>query len=136
MLKNIIPQYQLTRCENALVAYLGSHGECRPTKFDAYVEVWLDRDVLQRVGAVDIANASQGDKKSKQEINAFKWIDGEIMPPRVLKQFYERGIHCVADGIRAKSKFIKLENGNYCLSATSQPTLAVAATPSVEGGAA
>ena len=136
MLKNIIPQYQLKRCENALVAYLGSHGECRPTKFDAYVEVWLDSDVLQRVGAVDIATASQGDKKSKKEINAFKWIDGELMPPRVLKQFYERGIHCVADGIRAKSKFIKLENGNYCLSETSQPMPAVAVTPSMEGGAA
>ena len=115
MLKKIIPQHQLKACKDALVAHLGSQGECLPKKFDVYVEAFIERDVLQRVGAVRIVQQTINLPYSPQRDNAQAFMGGEVMPPDILAQFYERGIRYVSGKLRNRSTFTKLDNEKYCL---------------------
>lgn len=124
MLGKLLPEHSLNKCIDALATHIGSQGTCTKHKFEAYVSVYIDRDILQRVGAMRLISRYRNiDRHKDARASAEAFASGERVDAEQLNRFYETGIKYVARLLHLRKEFEKTADNTYKLAArkTEQP---------------
>lgn len=118
-LKDVCSPLQLEECVNALVIKCDDQGRCSNKLFEESVEIYFDRDMLQRIGAKWIA-AYKRNAHPERRSKAREWMrDGCQVSPSELDDFYRCGVKYLAKHVQQQPQFKKVYGGYHELGKSS-----------------